>query len=102
MEFQNALTIPTREIATHVLADHSCKYHFFSFTPRTILAKNAHLSSCQESRECINDALVCDGTQDCKDGSDENEQTCRKFPLLSLLHKRIIYAVVSCSLLIKE
>ena len=53
-----------------------------------------HTFSCQESRECINDALVCDGTQDCKDGSDENEQTCRKFPLLSLLHKHIIYAVV--------
>lgn len=44
-----------------------------------------HTFSCRESRECINDALVCDGAQDCEDGSDENEQTCRKFSLLSLM-----------------
>ena len=37
---------------------------------------------CSDGRKCIEKSFVCDGDNDCDDGSDEDKIVCSKFSLL--------------------
>lgn len=65
-----------------------CNYHL-GLQPRQKPCPPS-LFQCKTTRECISYAAKCNGKIECQDGSDEEDEMCRKSPVK---HERFILII---------